>query len=62
MLTLRNKFYIYFLGLSLIPLVITLAVLLMSMSVKTKDIFISNTQDLLSLQAEKLIDTVDRYL
>jgi len=59
---LRNRFFIYFIGLSLIPLISTLAVLITSVSTNTRNIFVTHTQDLLVLQAEELADTVDRFL
>ncbi|MDD5775086.1 MAG: cache domain-containing protein, partial [Candidatus Omnitrophica bacterium] len=62
MAKLRNRFFVYFLGLSLIPLIITLVVLIGSVSTNTRNIFVTHTQDLLVLQAEELADTIDRFL
>lgn len=62
MAKLRNRFLVYFLGLSLIPLIITLAVLIISVSIRTKTIFVAHTQKLLVLQAEELAGTIDRFL
>ncbi|HQO38165.1 MAG TPA: methyl-accepting chemotaxis protein [Candidatus Omnitrophota bacterium] len=62
MAKLRNRFFVYFLGLSLIPLIITLVVLISSVSTNTRNIFVTHTQDLLVLQAEELADTIDRFL
>lgn len=61
-LKLRSRLFVYFIGLSLIPLVVSFVFLAAAFSQKTKQFISNNVQGLLEAQASEIIYTIDKYV